>query len=250
MPSGASPAQRVPEQLLARRRVWERKRVLRAVYRYWAQLIRAWLPDDGPYLEVGTGSGTLADYVGSVFQSDIQVAPWLDLVTDIHHLPVQSGRLSGCLGIDVIHHLADPHAFFTELARVLRPGGRGIFIEPYVSPFSYPVYRLMHDEPICFGRYQEHSTHDDPQQGNTAMANILFERERADWPTRHTHLKLVQSRPFGLFQILAGGFRKHSLLPWPRLLTVLNRSEWVVPQPLMSLLAFRMLVVLQRSADM
>ena len=45
-------------------------------------------------------------------------------------------------------------------------------------------------------------------------------------------LKLVQSRPFGLFQILAGGFSKHSLLPWPRLLTVLNRSEWVVPQPL------------------
>ena len=58
--------------------------MLQAVYRYWAQLLHSWLPDDGPYLEVGTGSGTLADYVGSVFQSDIQVAPWLDLVTDIH----------------------------------------------------------------------------------------------------------------------------------------------------------------------
>ena len=245
----ATTAQRIPEPLLARRRVWERKRVLRAVYRYWAQLIRSWLPNEGPHLEVGSGSGTLSDYVGAVFQSDIQVAPWMDLVADIHRLPVRPGLLSGCLGVDVIHHLADPHAFFVELARVLRPGGRGIFIEPYVSPLSYPVYRLMHDESLCFGRYQEHATHDDFQQGNSAMANILFERERADWPTRHPHLKLIQSRPFGLFQILAGGFRKHSLLPWPGLLTALNRSEWFVPQLLMSLLAFRMLVVLQRSAD-
>ena len=234
-----------PEQLLARRRVWERKRALRAVYRFWAQLLHSWLPDNGPHLEVGTGSGTLAPWIGPVFHSDIQVAPWLDLVANVYRLPVQSGRLGGCLGVDILHHLAHPHTFFDELTRVLRPGGRGVFIEPYVTPLSRLIWSF-HDEAICFDRYQENPTSDDPWQGNIAMANILFTRERADWPTRHPHLELLYLRPFSLFHVLAREYRSYSLVP-AGLLAMLIRSEWLIPRPLMSLLALRTLVVLRRS---
>ena len=247
--SGTSSVHDVPAQLMARRRVWQRKRSLRAVYQHWAQLMRPWLPD-GPLLEVGTGSGTLSAWVGSVFQSDIQVAPGLDLAADVHSLPLQSGCLGGCLGVDVIHHLADPHSFFDELTRVLRPGGRGIFIEPYISPLSHLAYGVLHHESICFDQYQENLASDDPWQGNLAMANILFTHERTVWPTRHPNLRVIHLRPFDLFQVLACGYKKYSLAPWPELLAVLMRSEWLVPRPLLSRIAFRTLVVLQRSADL
>ena len=235
----------VPEKILSRRRIWERKRALRAVYRSWAQLLRSWLPDDGPHLEVGTGGGPLAPWIGPVFHSDIQVAPWLDLVASAHDLPVQSGRLGGCLGVDILHHLTDPHAFFDELTRVLRPGGRGAFIEPYITPLSWLIWSI-HEEAVCFDRYQENPTSDDPWQGNSAMANILFTRERADWPARHPHLEIICLRPFGLFYVLAREYRSYSLMP-AKLLTALICGEWRIPRPLMSLLALRTLVVLQRS---
>ncbi len=237
--------QDVPEQLLARRRVWERKGALRAVYRSWAQLLHSWLPEDGPHLEVGTGGGALAPWIGPMFHSDIQVAPWLDLVANVHHLPLQSGRLGGCVGVDIIHHLTDPHAFFDELTRVLRPGGRGVFIEPYITPLSRVLWSF-HYEAICFDRYQEDPNSDDPWQGNSAMANILFTRERADWPTRHPHLEIIYMRPFGLFYTLAREYRSYSLAP-AGLIAALIRSEWHIPRPLMSLLALRTLVVLRRS---
>ena len=235
----------VPEKLLSRRRVWERKRALRTLYRFWAELLRSWLPDDGPHLEVGTGSGTLAPWIGPMFHSDIQVAPWLDLVANVHHLPLRSGRLGGCVGVDIIHHLTDPHAFFDELTRVLRPGGRGVFIEPYITPLSRLIWSF-HEEPICFDRYQEDPASDNPWQGNSAMANILFIRERADWPIRHPHLELLYLRPFSLFHVLAREYRSYSLAP-AGLIAALIRSEWLLPRPLMSLLALRTLVVLQRS---
>ena len=235
----------VPEKLLSRRRVWERKRALRTLYRFWAELLRSCLPDDGPHLEAGTGSGTLAPWIGPMFHSDIQVAPWLDLVANVHHLPLRSGRLGGCVGVDIIHHLTDPHAFFDELTRVLRPGGRGVFIEPYITPLSRLIWSF-HEEPICFDRYQEDPASDNPWQGNSAMANILFIRERADWPIRHPHLELLYLRPFSLFHVLAREYRSYSLAP-ARLIAALIRSEWLLPRPLMSLLALRTLVVLQRS---
>ena len=77
------------------------------------------------------------------------------------------------------------------------------------------------------------------------MANILFTRERADWPTRHPHLELLYLRPFSLFHVLAREYRSYSLAP-AGLLAMLIRSEWRIPRPLMSLLALRTLVVLRR----
>ena len=54
--------------------------------------------------------------------------------------------MDSVLGIDVIHHLARPAAFFSEAARVLGPGGRLAVVEPWVTPFSFPIYRWLHQE--------------------------------------------------------------------------------------------------------
>jgi SAM-dependent methyltransferase len=50
------------------------------------------------------------------------------------------------LGLDVLHHLARPAAFFREAARVLRGEGRLALVEPWISLLSWVVYRFLHQE--------------------------------------------------------------------------------------------------------
>ena len=51
--------------------------------------------------------------------------------------------------------LRDPHALIDEASRVLRPGGRLLAIEPYITPVSYVGYKLLHHEDIWFQDYQK-----------------------------------------------------------------------------------------------
>ena len=50
------------------------------------------------------------------------------------------------VGLDVLHHLPDPAAFFCEAARVLAEGGRLSLVEPWITPLSWVVYRFFHQE--------------------------------------------------------------------------------------------------------
>ena len=64
--------------------------------------------------------------------------------------------------------------FLREAARVLRPGGRLLLMEPYITPVSYVGYKLLHHEDICFNRYHRRVVKYDPWSGNLAMANPGF----------------------------------------------------------------------------
>jgi 2-polyprenyl-3-methyl-5-hydroxy-6-metoxy-1,4-benzoquinol methylase len=44
--------------------------------------------------------------------------------------------------VDVLHHLEFPVVFFREAARVLRPGGRVLMVEPAITWGSSFFYRL------------------------------------------------------------------------------------------------------------
>ena len=63
-------------------------------------------------------------------------------------LPFADAALGALVLFDVLHHLPDPRRFFQEASRALRPAGRIVLCEPYVSLLSYPVYKFLHDEPL------------------------------------------------------------------------------------------------------
>ena len=54
-------------------------------------------------------------------------------------------------GLDVLHHLEAPADFFREAARVLHAGGRLALVEPWITPFSWVVYRFFHQEDCRLG---------------------------------------------------------------------------------------------------
>ena len=109
--------------LKERRRIWESKEIIRKLYTKWYGMIKEALRS-GRTLELGGGSGNLKEFLPEAITSDIVFAPWLNAVMDAHGLPFRDESLDNVVLFDVLHHLAAPAAFFREMERVLRPGGR------------------------------------------------------------------------------------------------------------------------------
>jgi SAM-dependent methyltransferase len=127
--------------------VWDRKPVLRAVYQdFYDRLAPECRP--GTTIEIGGGVGNLKQRLADVVATDIQSAPWLDCVADAERLPFAAGSAANIVMVDVLHHLEFPAVFFREAARVLRPGGRTLMVEPAITWGSTLFYRLFHHERV------------------------------------------------------------------------------------------------------
>jgi hypothetical protein len=139
---------------------------------------------------------------------------------------MEAGSLSNLVVIDLLHHLVDPHTFFDQAARVLRPGGRILMIEPYITPLSFLCYRVLHHEDIWFGGYQRTSGRKDPWHGNLAMLNILLRRGPRCWADRHPSLVFIKQQLFGILDFqLAGGFKPYAIVGQPKLYDLALRLD-------------------------
>lgn len=232
------------QRLSEHREVWAQKESLRLVYGRWHKSIKAACVD-GPTLEVGGGGGHFKETWPRIISSDIVYSPWLDVQLDCMHLPLASGCLANVVGVDVLHHLADIDQALGEIARVLRPGGRLVFVEPYISPFSHLVRRLFHEEEIDLSDEALYSEQKLPEQANDAMPTLVFWRGKERLGERFPmfdFMRLRLSDP--LVYPLTGGFGHKSILP-QGILKALAKIEPVLT-PLHRLMAFKMLVVAQK----
>ena len=247
-PAAASPREAALRELAERREIWARKPQIRLVYERWARRIAPFVPA-GPMVEVGSGSGLTRDLFPAARLCDIVRAPWLDFAADCMRLPLASGGTGSVLAFDTLHHAPNPHTFLEEAARVLRPGGRVLLLEPFITPVSFLGYRLLHHEDVHFGpayhKLPEGGAKSDPWQGNLAMANIVFRRERAKWPTLHPRLRIVheQLMSFVDFQF-AAGFKPHAYLPMALFEKVIRLDDLL--NFAMPLAAFRIFIVLEK----
>jgi len=231
--------------------VWDRKPVLRAVYQdFYDRLAPECRP--GTTIEIGGGIGNLKQRLGHVVATDVQFAPWLDCVADAQRLPFAAGAAANIVMVDVLHHLEFPTVFFREAARVLRPGGRVLMVEPAITYGSTLFYRLFHHEPVrTSAEALAEGTPDprrDPYDSNQAIPTLLVTRERDRFQARFRDLRIVRVVWFGLAAYpLSGGFKPWSLLT-AGMARQLLRFERTVEPLIGRLAAFRVMIVIEKKA--
>jgi SAM-dependent methyltransferase len=236
----------------AHRLAWHSNPALRVLYQRWYERVRAALPPEGPWIELGSGPGFARDFVPGLTLTDLVAAPWHDRQVDAQALPFADRSVGALVLFDVLHHLPAPARFFTEAVRVLRPGGRIVACEPYLSPLSYPVYRFLHEEDVTLGvdpLAEASSVSRDPFESNQAIPTLLFARKAVALTSRFPSLRLVHlERLAGPAYPASGGFAHKPLLPMP-LWNALLAVEDHLPAAAYRLIGFRLLAVLERQAD-
>lgn len=242
----------VDPRLEEHREVWERKPGLRAIYADYHRRLLAPLPEGASILEIGGGSGNLSEISSDIISVDLLASPWVDLACDAHELPFRDGAFGGIAMLDVLHHLARPAVFFAEAARVLRPRGRLVMIEPGITPFSWPFYQFLHQEPVDMSvdplADQPAAVAEDPFLSNQGIPTLLFRRgrHRTRFETQHPEFRIADDECFSLFAYpLSGGFKRWSLLPASIAEPLLEAEECLSPL-LGPVLGFRLSVTLER----
>ena len=190
-------------------------------------------------LEIGSGTSPLKRFYPSVITSDILDLDYLDYRFDCHRIDevqeIQNDTLDAITMTNVLHHLKMPLRFLKKAALKLRPGGRLLLAEPYLSTLSrfiykrihYEGYSLMVEKPVI-------SQIDGPlRTANSALPYLIFFSDRG-WDGE---LKMLydfdcrRARPYTSLSYFITGGISHRLPVPHRLYRFLYRVDnWLARQ--------------------
>lgn len=205
-----------PQTTILRRRILEEKVFLKKLYRQWYGLLLDSLGEAKyPILEIGSGAGFLREHLPDLITSDTIYLPWLTLVLDAQHLPVNDQSLDAIVMMNVLHHMRDVECFFFEATRCIRVGGRIAMIEPWRTPWSMLIYSNLHHEPFDPQMQGWRLDSADPMTtANGALSWILFVRDRERFLTLFPKWDIEDIQPMTPFcYLLSGGMSLRSLMP-------------------------------------
>lgn len=176
----------------------------------------------GRHVELGSGGGFLKDMfpqaVTSSFLAEDVAAGFAELRLDAEALELADASVDSFFLLDVLHHLRDPRAFFSELTRCLKPGGFVFLVEPANTPFGRLLYKGFHhegfDEDALRWGYCQPGPCPKPNQ---AVASNIFERDILLFEMEFPLLCVASLKKHTfLSYVLSGGLSYEPLLP-PRL---------------------------------
>jgi SAM-dependent methyltransferase len=199
-----------------RREIIASKPFLQAIYDEWYTMLAAAVPPgEGHVLELGSGAGYCADFIPNLITSEVFRCKGVEMVVNAERLPFSAETLRAIVMTNVLHHLPDVRAFFREAVRCLRPGGKILMIEPWITPWSRFVYSHFHHEPIDPNAKDWTFPSSGPLSGaNEALPWIVFERDRAKFGREFPLLRIEKVQPFLPFRyIVSGGVGMRSLMP-------------------------------------
>lgn len=234
-----------------RREIWRERPFTREVYRRGFLAIARELAAGRCTVEIGGGAGMAREFLPNIVVSDLVCTRHVNVVADALDLPFRAASVDNLIGVDCLHHLTRPGLLFDEATRVLRPGGRIVLIEPFISPVSRIVFSLFHPEPVDLavdplpaGDQPLFSGHG-PFFANQAIPTLLFFRHRRRFERRFPLLRLCARLRMSLIAYpLSGGFSGPRIVPgWA------CAAVWALERlarPLAPLLAFQLLITLER----
>jgi len=110
---------------------------------------------DGDIIDIGSGpvkdgntKGLSNEIISRRKTLDYIKNPGVDIVGDVHKIPISDCSVAGVLFQGVIEHINDPQQAISEIHRILKPGGY-IYVEaPFMQHFHYDPednYRFTDD---------------------------------------------------------------------------------------------------------
>ena len=241
--------QQAQEKLKENRKAWDQNPALRETYyHYYEKLVDGLPAPANTILEIGGGIGNFRDYCPQVVSSDIILHDRVDTVMDALNLPILKNSLDALVMVDVLHHLAVPKQFFEEVQQCLRPGGRLLLIDVYVSFFSYWVLKAFHSEPVDFkkdpwGTTTQVSSKQNPWDANQAIATQLFWNDLSTFEHQFPGLSIIHKETFDWCWPLSGGFSHPAFLPESYIHYLKPMSQWKLFNKLS---AFRCFLVIEK----
>ncbi len=205
-------------------------------------------------LEIGAGAGTSSIFLKSkkIMMTDLLVTGNKMVVSgvDAHNLPFPENNFDSSFAIDALHHLANPFLCISEMLRVVKPGGKVIFIEPYVSIFSYPIYKLFHSELTAIRLHKGYFFRDQKMasEGNQVVCQAIFRHKTFRYEItqaieRSSNLELYYRDILAFY--LTGGIT-NPLPTSPRFVKLVLSVEKRLPQLILKWFGSRIIVVLTK----
>lgn len=169
---------------------------------------------NGLLVELGSGSGFLKEVIPNVITTDLFSSPNIDIVLSGTKLPFKDNSVSAFFLQNVLHHIKEPRAFFTEVNRCLVKKGRVIMIEPYIGLWGKFIYSNFHHEPLDTNAGWEIRKTGRLTGANQALPWIIFFRDRKRFEQLFPNLKITRLLPHTPFRyIISGGLSMRQLLP-------------------------------------
>lgn len=175
-------------------------------------------------LEIGSGTSPLKLFFPQIATSDILNLDYLDHVFDCQEIDQYDAIADHSVDVitmtNVLHHIKDPLLFLKRATSKLRSSGEIIMVEPYFSALSYPIYKVLHHEPVDFSitRPLLGTIAGPLSSSNQAIPYMLFV-SRPDWLSElssHYDTNSVQLQYFtSLSYMASGGISRASLVPSP-----------------------------------
>ena len=241
------------ERLVAHRQVLKRKPMLKDVFsEFHHQFMmldeKFFGGAQGSRIELGAGVYPVKETYHDVLATDIVPSAEHDMVLDAQDMDLDPSSVRAIYGANCFHHFPEPGKFFSELERVLRPGGGAILIEPYYGPLASVMYKHLFS---VEGFDKTMDGWDTPATGpasdaNQALSYVVFNRDKAQFEEKFPELELVYQKPLHNYMryFMSGGLNFNSLLPG-FLAGPLRVCEFLL-RPVAGLFALHQIVVIRR----
>lgn len=122
-------------------------------YKTFEKTVELYLPANGVLLDAGCGrtvpvlrkyAGRARRLIGVELVSFTDVPPGIETYNaDLAHLPLEDSCVDLIMSRSVFEHLTDPQSVYREFARVLRPGGRLVFLTANLWDYGTLVAKVV-----------------------------------------------------------------------------------------------------------